>query len=180
MRRFLAVASTTPALCIALAVMALLMAVVFPALPIGGPSLDGMAGYSYAEALAALESYGREGRRLYALSSVNLDTLLIASYASFFGGLAHRLRPSWQLWKLLLLPLAAAACDLGENIQVIVMLTRYPELSAIQVAAASLFTSAKMIAFLLSLAMLGLLAAGVVIGRLRSARVREAGEVPER
>ncbi len=180
MRRFLAVASTTPALCIALTTVALLMAVVFPALPIGGPSLDGMAGYSYAEALAALESYGREGRRLYALYSVTLDTLLIASYASLFGGLAYRLRPSWQPWKLLFLPLAAATFDLGENIQVIVMLTRYPELSAIQVTAASLFTSAKMIAFLLSLAMVGLLAAGVAIGRLRGARVREAGEIPDR
>ena len=119
-----------------IAVLVLLVAVV-PALPIGGEMLDVKAGYTYPEVVAAMEGYGEQGRRVYAWSSGTLDTLLPVVYVSLLAGLVYRLRPTERLWKLAHLPLAAGVLDLCENVLIILMLTRYPDVSARQVAGAS-------------------------------------------
>ncbi len=59
MRKYVESASRTPALSATLVATLVLLVVVFPALPIGGEMLDVKAGYTYAEAVAAMESYGQ-------------------------------------------------------------------------------------------------------------------------
>ena len=170
MRRYFEFASGSAVLGATLAAAAVLVAFVFPAVPIGGETLDTRAGYGFAEAVSLMESYGAEGRRAYAWASGTLDTLLPAVYVSFLCGLVYRLRPAERLWRLAYLPLAAGLLDLGENVQIILMLTRYPDISAAQVAGASAFTLSKWYAVTISLALvitLALLAAG---RRIRSGR----------
>ena len=143
MRTYFESISTTPALLVTLLATLILVFAVFPVLPIGGELLDVKSGYTYREAVAALESYGEQGRRVYAWSSATLDTLLPLVYASLFAGLLYRFRPAESLWRLAYLPIGAGVLDLCENVQIISLLVGYPEVSASQVASASLFTLLK-------------------------------------
>ncbi len=172
MRRCFEVSSGAWALFATLASALILVVAVFPALPIGGEMLDVRGGYSYPETLAALEEYGEAGRRAYAWASLTLDTLLPVLYAGFLAGLIHRFRPSERWWKLAWMPLAAGAIDLCENVQIVVMLNRYPDISPGQVAVASLFTSLKGFAFLICLA-LAIALAVVAAGRRLRAGIRD-------
>ncbi|MDE0475324.1 MAG: hypothetical protein OXI50_12240, partial [Gammaproteobacteria bacterium] len=70
MRRYFEACSRAPTLCVTLASALILVLAVFPALPIGGELLDAKGGYTYGEALTALEGYGETGRRAYAWASV--------------------------------------------------------------------------------------------------------------
>ncbi|MDE2732641.1 MAG: hypothetical protein OXI38_14750 [Bacteroidota bacterium] len=167
MRKYFEICSGTKAILGTLASVLILMMVVFPALPIGGESLDGRFGYTHSEAVTALESYGESGRRVYAWGSMTLDLLLPLLYASFMVGLIYRFRPAERWWMLAYLPLGVALLDLGENVQVVLMLTGYPNISVGQVAAASLFTSLKVVTFFLCLA-LGIVLA--VVAGIRRAR----------
>jgi len=146
-RQYVEFASRTLALGTTLVATLVLLVVVFPALPIGGEMLDVKAGYTYGEAVAAMESYGDRGRQVYVWASLTLDTLLPFVYVSFLAGFVFRFRPTERLWRLALVPLAAGVLDLCENIQVILMLTLYPDVSAGQVAVASWFTLSKRYAF---------------------------------
>lgn len=136
-------ASATPVLVATLLSTLFLVLVVFPVLPVGGELLDAKSGYTYEEAVAALESYGEQGRRVYAWSSATLDTLLPVAYASFLAGLLYRVRPAERLWRLAYVPIGAGVLDLCENVQIIFLLVGYPEVSVPQVASASLFTLSK-------------------------------------
>jgi hypothetical protein len=75
MRRYFVFSARTPVLLVALAWALLSMFVWFPALPIGAELLDVRDGYSYPEFVAAMESYGASGRRVYAWASPTVDTL---------------------------------------------------------------------------------------------------------
>lgn len=143
MKTYFESVSTTPVLAGALLSTLFLVLVVFPTLPVGGELLDVKSGYTYEEAVAALESYGEDGRRVYAWSSATLDTLLPALYASLLAGLVYRFRPKEPLWRLAYLPVGAGVLDLCENIQIIFLLVGYPDVSTQQVASASLFTLSK-------------------------------------
>ena len=142
MRTYFEAVSRTPVLGATLT-SALILVAVFPALPIGGELLDVKSGYTYREAVVALESYGEQGRRVYAWSSATLDTLLPVVYVSLLSGLVYRFRPNERLRTLAYLPIAAGVLDLCENIQIILLLVLYPDVSALQVATASLFTLSK-------------------------------------
>jgi len=142
-RDYFELVSRTLVLGATLATVLILVLGVFPTLPIGGEMLDVKAGYTYPEVIAAMESYGEQGRRVYAWSSGMLDTLLPVVYVSLLAGLLYRFRPAERLWKLAYLPLAAGALDLGENGLIIFMLTRYPDVSAHQAATASFVTVSK-------------------------------------
>jgi len=167
MRKYVESASRTPALSATLVATLVLLVVVFPALPIGGEMLDVKAGYTYAEAVAAMESYGERGRQVYAWSSLTLDALLPFVYVSFLAGFVYRFRPTERLWILACLPLAAGVLDLCENIQVVLMLTRYPDVSAGQVAVASWFTLSKGYAVSACLLLAIALAAVAAVRRVR-------------
>lgn len=159
MRTYLEHASMMPVLGIMPVVALILLIAVFPVLPIGGESLDSRNGYTHQEAVAAMEGYGEGGRRLYAWSSATLDTLLPIVYASFLAGLIYRLRPTERVWRLSYLPLVAGGLDLGENVQIVLMLAQYPDVSAGQVAVASSFTLLKSFAISSCLALTAAIAA---------------------
>lgn len=159
MRAYFESVSTTPALLATLLSTLILVVAVFPALPIGGELLDVKSGYSHQEAVTALEGYGAEGRRVYAWSSATLDTLLPIAYASLLAGLVYRFRPAERLWTLAYLPIAAGVLDLCENVQIILLLIGYPDVSAPQVASASLFTLSKGYALSTCVVMAAILAA---------------------
>ena len=142
MRTYFEAVGRTPVLGATL-IAALILVAVFPALPVGGELLDVKSGYTYREAVVALESYGERGRRVYAWSSATLDTLLPVVYVSLLAGLVYRFRPTERLWTLAYLPIAAGVLDLCENIQIVLLLVLYPDVSARQVATASLFTLSK-------------------------------------
>ena len=148
-------------------VLALLLVAVIQALPVGGELLDEKVGYTHEEAVAAMEGYGEKGRRTYAWSAATLDTLLPIVYASFLAGAVYRLRPTERSWRLAWLPLAAGALDLCENVQITIMLIGYPDVSAGQVASASLFTISKSYALLLSLVLAVALAIAAAVRRSR-------------
>ncbi len=167
MRQYVEAASRTPVLSATLVAMLVLLVVVFPALPIGGEMLDVKTGYTYTEAVAAMESYGERGRQVYAWSSATLDVLLPVVYVSFLTGFVYRFRPTERLWRLACLPLAAGVLDLCENVQVVLMLTRYPDVSAEQVTVASWFTLSKGYAVLLCLLLAITLAAVAAVRRVR-------------
>ena len=167
MRELFESASRTRVLSATLVTVLVLLVAVFPALPIGGEMLDVRAGYTYPEAVAAMESYGEQGRRVYAWSSGILDTLMPVVYVSFLAGFVYRFRPTERLWRLAYLPLAAGVLDLSENVQVVLMLTRYPDVSTWQVASASLFTLSKQYAILICLALVMTLAAASAVRRAR-------------
>ena len=166
---YLEYASRTPVLGVTLVSVLVLLFAVYPALPIGGELLDSRSGYTHQEAVAAMEGYGEEGRRVYAWSSATLDTLLPVVYVSFLAGLIYRLRPTERLRRLAYLPLAAGVLDLGENIQIVLMLIQYPDVSAGQVAAASSFTLMK------ALVILGCLALAATIAAFWAVRLARRG-----
>ena len=114
-----------------------------------------------------MEGYGEKGRQTYAWSAATLDTLLPLVYASFLAGTIYRLRPTERSWRLAWLPLAAGALDLCENVQITIMLIGYPDVSAGQVASASLFTMSKSYALLLSLVLAVALAIAAAVRRSR-------------
>lgn len=169
MQTYLDFASRTRVLVVTLVATLVLLFAVFPALPVGGELLDVRSGYTHEEAVAAMDGYGEQGRRVYAWSSATLDTLLPLVYVSLLAGAVYRFRPTERAWRLAYLPLAAGALDLGENLQIIVMLTRYPDVSTGQVAIASLFTQLKGYALLLSLALAAALAGVAAVRRGRRA-----------
>lgn len=174
MRRCLEVAGRTPVLAATLISTVILVFAVFPAVPIGGETLDTRAGYTFAEVVSLMEGYGEERRRVYAWASGTLDTVLPLVYVSFLCGLVYRLRPTERLWRLAYLPLAAGMLDLGENVQIILMLTRYPDISAAQVASASWFTLSK--AYALSIC----LALAITLAIVAAARRSRPGRAPDR
>ncbi len=153
MRGYFEFASRTPVLSAALVAVLVLLLAVFPALPIGGEMLDVKAGYTHPEVVAAMEGYGEQGRRVYAWSSGILDTLLPITYVSVLAGFVYRFRPTERFGILAHLPLAAGVLDLCENALIILMLTRYPDVSAGYVATASFLTVSKGYAVLICLAL---------------------------
>jgi len=139
---YLTFASRSATLAITGASMLLLAFVVFPSIPIIGKALiDLLPRYSYAEVMALMESYGEDGRALYAWLSPSLDTIFPLIYVTFWAGLIYRLRQ--KPWVLALLPVLLGVVDLCENAQITTMLITYPDVSQGLVSSASLFTSAK-------------------------------------
>ena len=174
MRTYLDFVSGTRVLGATLVATLVLVFAVFPALSVGSELLDTRPGYTHEEVAAAMEGYGDRGRREYAWSAATLDTLLPLVYASLLAGVIYRFRPTERSWRLACLPLAAGALDLCENVQIIVMLTRYPDVSARQVAMASLFTQSKSYALLLCLALAASLAIVAAVRRGRLAPDRSS------
>ncbi len=150
MTTYLQLVSKTPVLLTTLALTLILVAA-FWALPICGETLDGTWGYTHKDAVAALEGYGPEGRRVYAWSSATLDTLFPLAYVSLLAGLLYRFPLTPRLSSLAYLPVGVGAIDLCENIQIILLILLYPNVFAVQVASASLFTMSKLVAFSLCL-----------------------------
>ncbi len=100
-------------------------------------------GYDHAEVMAAMEAYGADGRIQYIWSTLTLDTLFPLSFCSLCAGLIYRFTPI--LKQLAYLPLIALLIDYGENIQIITMLSQFPNIGTAQAEWASLTTQTKFI-----------------------------------
>lgn len=143
LRRFFQFAAGTKPLIISFVGVLVMVLLVFPALPVGGELLDVKLSYNLADVQAAMLQYGPQGRAVYALASPTVDTLFPIMYVTFLAGLLYRFRPSERLWLLALIPVFAGAWDLCENAQITTLLLQFPDISARQVAVASIFTSVK-------------------------------------
>ncbi|MDE0003680.1 MAG: hypothetical protein OXQ29_13395 [Rhodospirillaceae bacterium] len=143
MKRYFEFAGRTRTLLVTFVATAVFLFLVFPNLPINGEMLDMKPGYSYGEAMAAMEEYGPDGRTTYAWGSMVLDTLFPLVYVTFFAGLIHRFRLTEGTWWLAFVPVVAGVWDLGENVQITAMLVGYPDVGPGQVASASAFTTVK-------------------------------------
>jgi len=105
-------------------------------------------GYSYDQALILLSALGATGRDVYLKVQLPLDFIYPALFA-----LTYSLLIVWALQRypylsrkvrwLALLPILAGLFDYAENVGIIMMLTRFPELPEGLVRAASFFTVVK-------------------------------------
>lgn len=166
-KRLVGFAAKTPVLVATAITATTLVVLVFPALPIGGDLLDARFGYTHADVLQAMAAYGEGGRRVYLWASLTLDTLLPIAYVGFLAGMLNRMRPREGLWTLTLIPGAAGAFDLCENLQIVAMLMSYPDVPPGQVAVASLVTKLKAVAALTSVALVVVFAVLAFVRRMR-------------
>ncbi len=80
-----------------------------------------------------------------------------------------------NLWWLASLPVLAGGLDLCENFQIVTMLIQYPDITATQVANASLFTELKSYAVLGCVTLAVLLS---IVGLVRLIASRQHGQSP--
>ncbi|WP_159086952.1 hypothetical protein [Loktanella sp. Alg231-35] len=124
------------------------------------------SGYSPQDAAALLEGLGAEGRRYYLSHQIPLDTaypallaLTLVSVMRWFG--QHM--PAHRLVRVgIILSVGAALCDYIENLGIVAMILRWPDLSALTIYASSFATIAKSVlttAAVLTAILLGLFTA---------------------
>jgi hypothetical protein len=125
-------------------------------------------GYSYAEARVFLEAIGKQGREYYASPELVIDTFYPPLYAVSRGlavwwlMMPGRVReaplPLKVRYALIPVPILMASLDLFENGCIAVMLWTWPDLSHGLVEASSLATRVKIMAGVLTEALMGALA----------------------
>jgi hypothetical protein len=125
-------------------------------------------GYSYAEARAFLEAIGEQGRRNYAIPELVIDTFYPPLYAvsrglalwwlTMPGRVRERPVPQKVRYALVAVPVLMASLDLVENGCIGVMLWTWPDLSHGLVEVSSLATRVKIMAGVLTEALMGALA----------------------
>jgi hypothetical protein len=125
-------------------------------------------GYNYDEASAFLQAIGEEGRAYYASPELILDTFYPPLYAVSRGlalwwlTMPGRVReaplPLKVRYALVAVPILMASLDLFENGCIAVMLWTWPDLSHGLVKVSSLATRLKIIAGVLTEALMGALA----------------------
>jgi hypothetical protein len=128
-----------------------------------------LRGYSYAEARAFLQAIGEQGRAYYANPELILDTFYPPLYAISRGlalwwlTMPGRVReapvPLKVRYALIAIPVLMASLDLIENGCIAVMLWTWPDLSHGLVEVSSLVTRLKIMAGVLTEALMGALAA---------------------
>jgi hypothetical protein len=125
-------------------------------------------GYSHVDARAFLEAIGEQGRRYYASPELVIDTLYPPLYAVSRGlafwwlTMPGRLRdaplPLKIRYALIAVPILMASLDLFENGCIAVMLWTWPDMSHGLVEVSSFATRVKIIAGVLTEALMGALA----------------------
>lgn len=137
------------------AIVILINAVILPAVQRsmvessgGAGPLDLRFGFSAAEAFAAVESYGQQGRSVYALVESTVDVIYPIAYGLLFALLVRwlyiRAFPAHsRLQYLALLPFVVMGCDFLENVGIVTLLLSYPTQSTLISGWASLFGMLK-------------------------------------
>jgi len=105
-------------------------------------------GYSYEYAIKLLSSLGDEGRSKYLTTQLPLDFIYPALFAmSCFLLLAwifsKRYKQGSKIFYLCLIPVVAGIFDYLENIQIVLMILSYPDISEVQVLMSSIATLVK-------------------------------------
>ena len=96
--------------------------------------------------IKSFNAIGTNGRSVYVISSLLLDTLYPILYTSLFLGAYVKLFKSSQI--ILFLPLTAFSFDILENIQITMLNLNFPNINENHVYLSSMATSAKWIAIL--------------------------------
>jgi len=105
-------------------------------------------GYSYDYALELLSTLGEEGRDEYLKTQLPLDFIYpalfsISSFLLLAWLLSRRYETGSGVFYLCFVPVIAGMFDYLENIQIVLMILNYPDISNAQVALSSAFTIVK-------------------------------------
>ena len=99
-----------------------------------------------------LNTIGPDGRSVYVLSSLILDTLYPILYTSLILGAYVKLFKSSGV--ILFIPLIAFSFDILENLQITRLILNFPNVNEIHVTLASMTTSLKWIAIIITISVL--------------------------
>lgn len=137
----------------------------------GGPDakvLDLRFGFSPGEANHFLELIGPEGRSFYQMLELTLDLVYPVVYGLFLGALLlliwRKVLPEKSPWlRLSLIPVVTAVFDYLENINIVLLIRRFPDKADTLANLASFFGAGKWVLFGLSVAVVltGLLFWGI-------------------
>ena len=108
--------------------------------------------YSKENVVTNFNALGSDGRSVYVLSSLILDTLYPILYTSLIIGAYVKLFKSSGL--ILLIPLTAFSFDILENVQITRLALNYPNVNETHVYLASMATSSKWIAISIAILVL--------------------------
>ena len=108
--------------------------------------------YSKEIVVRNFNALGPDGRSVYVLSSLILDTLYPILYTSLILGAYVKLFKSSGV--ILLIPLTAFSFDILENVQITRLILNFPNINETQVYLASMATSFKWIAISIAISVL--------------------------
>ena len=108
--------------------------------------------YSKENVVRNFNAIGSDGRRIYVLSSLILDTLYPILYTSLILGAYIKLFKSSEL--ILYIPLIAFSFDILENVQITRLILNFPNVNETHVYLASMATSSKWIAISIAISVL--------------------------
>ena len=108
--------------------------------------------YSKENVVRNFNAIGSDGRSVYVLSSLILDTLYPILYTSLILGAYVKLFKSSEV--ILYIPLIAFSFDILENVQITRLILNFPNVNETHVYLASMATSSKWIAISIAISVL--------------------------
>ena len=108
--------------------------------------------YSKENVVKNFSAMGADGRNIYVLSSLILDTVYPILYLSLFLGAYFKLFRSSRA--ILLVPITAFSFDILENLQITRLNLNFPNISEAHVYLSSMTTSLKWIAIVITVSVL--------------------------
>ena len=108
--------------------------------------------YSKEDVVKNLDAIGYNGRRIYVLSSLLLDTVYPILYTSLFLGAYSKLFRSTKV--ILLVPITAFSFDILENVHITMLNLNFPNINETYVYLSSTLTLFKWIAILITISVL--------------------------
>ena len=108
--------------------------------------------YNEGTVVKYFNAMGSDGRSVYVLSSLLLDTIYPILYTSLILGAYSKLFKSSQA--ILFLPITAFSFDILENIQITMLNFNFPNINETHVYLSSMTTSAKWIAIIFAIIIL--------------------------
>ena len=108
--------------------------------------------YSKENVVKSFSTMGPDGRSIYVLSSLLLDTVYPILYLSLFLGAYFKLFRSSKA--ILLVPIAAFSFDILENLQITRLNLNFPNINETHVNLCSMTTSLKWIAIAITVSVL--------------------------
>ena len=108
--------------------------------------------YSKEDVVRNFNELGSDGRSVYVLSSLVLDTLYPILYTSLILGAYVKLFKSSGV--ILFIPLIAFSFDILENLQITRLILNFPNVNETHVTLASMATSFKWVAILVTISVL--------------------------
>ncbi len=129
-------------------------------------------GYTLEEAIGVLQYYGTEGRRVYRLLESTVDLAFPVIYSMMLAiAIAGGVRVTTPaLRPLIFVPFAGALFDIAENVSVIMMINRFPEVRGI-VPLASFLTRTKCALLLVSMLLAVLSGLALLVSQVRRPRL---------